>query len=502
LPLLWIRLGHWFYLSIDEGIYLEGARRIARGQVPYRDFFVITGPGSFWLYGAVFHFFGVSLANARLVLCCELAALCAAVCWLAGRVTGALFAAASGLLFLAMLLTTLYPLYITHRWDSNTFALVALAFVWAAHTSEAHGQRWFTGAGVCAGIAAWITPPLLSVVLVLALWIALQAKSRRGLRLYAAGIALPSAAAAVVLLYSGAFGSMVRSLVWDTSNYATANRLAYGALTGSFQSFWHAGSGLARNSVPRFLAAVVHFADSILPALLPFLAALGCLVFLRPRSPLAPGKKSFLWLLAAGALASLVACYPRFGAAQLLFGSAFFWALCSVSAGCLLPKCGQVVLAAAVFLVAGGAVFAGWPDDDLKRIETPAGDLKVSKRHHILLNDLLSTIRPGESLFVYPYLPALYFVLGGDNPTRYSWLQPGMMGPREVQGALAELETNPPRWIIRHDFTEDFILKNWPSSDRTRMQFPEMERFLGGYYHVVNPDGVIAVGYRLLERNQ
>ena len=94
LPLLWLRLGHWFYLSLDEGISLEGARRVAAGEVPYRDFFTITGPGAFWLYGAVFHWFGTSLAAARAVLCVELGATCAAIYYLVGRTTGRMFAAA------------------------------------------------------------------------------------------------------------------------------------------------------------------------------------------------------------------------------------------------------------------------------------------------------------------------------------------------------------------------------------------------------------------------
>ena len=50
-------------------------------------------------------------------------------------------------------------------------------------------------------------------------------------------------------------------------------------------------------------------------------------------------------------------------------------------------------------------------------------------------------------------------------------------------------------------YNEAFVLKNWPSSDRARLRFPEMETFLQANYHVVNPDGVIPTGYRLLEKN-
>ncbi len=474
LPLLWMRFGHWFYLSIDEGIYLEGAQRVARGQVPYRDFFVLTGPGTFWLYGGVFHFFGATLAHARFVLCCELASMCAAISWLAGRFAGAAFAIGSSFLFLAMLLTSLYPLYITHRWDSNTFALLALAFLCGPH------PRFFV-AGMFAALAMWITPPMFVVAAALAVWISMAARS--GLLTFLAGVALPSLIAASVMLYQGAFGAMLRTLGWDASNYADVNRLAYGALAGTFRSFWHPGATAA---------AVVHYSDSILPVVLPPLALL-LVAFLRSRKSLA--------LLAVASLASLLACYPRFGAAQLLFGSAFFWALCTCAVASLLPKRSHTLLAACAFLIAAAAVLATWPKEALTPIQTPVGTLDVSRRQFIQLNDLLTTVRPGDSLFVYPYLPSFYFALGAENPTRYAWLQPGMMGSRDIEAALSELQAHPPRWIIWHDFTEAFILKNWPSSDRSKLTFPEMERFFAANYHVSDPDGVVPIGYRLLERN-
>jgi hypothetical protein len=484
LLLLWLRFGHWFYLDIDEGIYLEGARRVAASQVPYRDFFVLTGPGTFWLYGAVIRFLGATLANAHFVLCCELASMCAAISWLASRFAGAALAMASALLFLAMLLTSLYPLYITHRWDSNTFALLALVFIW---DSESPTDPRFLIAGVCAAIAAWCTPPMFIVAAALALWIALRAK--RGFWQFAAGISLPSLAAVGVLMHEGAFGIMLRTLGWDASNYAAANRISYGALAGTFRSFWHPGGTIV---------ALVHYSDSILPVVLPPLALIGCsIAFWRSASP-----RKFLGLLAIASLASLLACYPRFGVAQLLFGSAFFWILCTCAVACLLPRRAHSWLAAGTLLIAASALWAGWPQEPLKRIETPAGVLQVSKLHYIQLNDLLTAIKPGESIFVYPYLPSLYFILGANNPTRYAWLQPGMMGPSDVETALAELQTHPPRWIVWHDFTDAFILKNWPSSDRSQLHFPEIEQFFAVNYHVADPDGVIPVGYRLLERNQ
>jgi len=453
LPLLWLRFGHWFYLSLDEGIYLEGARRVASGEVPYRDFFAITGPGNFWLYGLVFRCFGTSLAAARFLLCLELAATCAAIDCLVGRTATAAFAAAVSLLYLAMLLTTLYPVYITHRWDSNTCALLALCFI----------ERRPRLAGIFAALAAWITPPLLLVAVALGFF--------TRLRPYLAGMGVVTAPALVLLAAQGALGPLIGSLVWDAARYSAANRLWWGALTLAFRSFQ--GPDL------------VHYADSILPAVLPPAAILLAL----------PGEKRWLPLITS--LAAAAACYPRFGAAQLLFASAFFWVLAAVS----VPRRIQKPLAAAALAVAVGATAVAWPREKLKRIDTPAGTLQVSRRHFITLNDLLAVTKPGESVFVYPYLPSLYFALDVRNPTRYAWLQPGMMSEGDVRSAIESLRARPPRRVIWHDFTEAYILNNWPASDRARLRFPEMEGYLQTHYHVVIPDGVPTIGYKLMEKN-
>src|SRR5262249_61733064 len=52
----------------DEGIILQGAERILRGEVLYRDFFSFFTPGSYYLLAAAFKAFGNSLITARTTL--------------------------------------------------------------------------------------------------------------------------------------------------------------------------------------------------------------------------------------------------------------------------------------------------------------------------------------------------------------------------------------------------------------------------------------------------
>ncbi|HEV2383037.1 MAG TPA: hypothetical protein VG206_24995 [Terriglobia bacterium] len=52
----------------DEGIILQGAERILRGQVPYRDFFSFYTPGSYYLTALLFKILGDSVLVARTAL--------------------------------------------------------------------------------------------------------------------------------------------------------------------------------------------------------------------------------------------------------------------------------------------------------------------------------------------------------------------------------------------------------------------------------------------------
>src|SRR6185312_9484979 len=49
---------HYSAVDPDEGIVLQGAERILRGEVPYRDFFSFYTPGSFYLVAGLFKIFG------------------------------------------------------------------------------------------------------------------------------------------------------------------------------------------------------------------------------------------------------------------------------------------------------------------------------------------------------------------------------------------------------------------------------------------------------------
>ena len=50
---------------------------------------------------------------------------------------------------------------------------------------------------------------------------------------------------------------------------------------------------------------------------------------------------------------------------------------------------------------------------------------------------LQQQVRPSDTLFVFPYRPMVYFLTLARNPTRYSFLQPGMFPESDAQRAAS-----------------------------------------------------------------
>jgi SAM-dependent methyltransferase len=72
----------------DEGLVLQAARRVAMGQVPYRDFLWPYGPAEPYLLGASFKLFGVSLLGWRILRVAVVALTALVVYALARRLAG------------------------------------------------------------------------------------------------------------------------------------------------------------------------------------------------------------------------------------------------------------------------------------------------------------------------------------------------------------------------------------------------------------------------------
>ena len=120
-------IGNRLEFNLDEAGYLEGAVRVLHGAIPYRDFFVLTGPATFWNVAFFFRLFGVKLSSARLLLVLDLSILTACVYWLGSKMMS--MGRTLGLTAAFAALLMLYPgnLIVNHRWDSAALSLVGIS---------------------------------------------------------------------------------------------------------------------------------------------------------------------------------------------------------------------------------------------------------------------------------------------------------------------------------------------------------------------------------------
>ncbi len=484
--------GHRLILSNnDEGIYLDAGRRVAEGQAPYFDFFYLSGPGTPWAMGLSMKLFGVNLPAARIPFIFDLSLITALVFWmtrrLASHTPAALVTAFVFLCFTAAQPSVLLP---NHRWDSAAMAFAAIALVWLCNDLP----RWQFAAlaGLAVAAATWATPSFGLLAITLSLW-HLFARQLRLLAPAFLGGGAAGLALGLSLLWShNAIGPMVEQLSWIAANYSGANRMSYGQVIGGYGALLRGASG-AETAVAGLLIGLLA-----LPAWLPAVTTCGWLAAFRigrtksqiPRFPIA-------FLLVCGAVL-IAAQSPRLDLPHLVFASPVYYAL--GGALCLRLFRGAALTSCAAVCLLSGCVFAGYAGlsrAKVRWVQTGAGLAAMNHEEARLMDQFSSHIKPGDSLFVFPYRPVLYFALDARNPSRYSFLQPGMSSPSDEAGVLAALRLNPPQWVIYLDIQPEEYLRVWPSSDPSRLRMESIERFIAERYSPVTQ----VSSYLLLRRH-
>jgi hypothetical protein len=463
-------------LNADEGIYLDGALRVMNGQAPYRDFFVHTGPGTYWIYAAVFRMLGPSLTHARLPVICEIAAIAAAVFFLTANLTSYGFGLAVSFIAFAFLTRDLGMIALNHRWDSSALAFLAVVPAYAAIRWPSSSLSF--ASGVLAAAAAWCTPTLGIVALAIAIWMAADREIRKLLPSFLLGMTAVSILCIGILLIEQALVPLIHHFLWTGANYSGANHVPYGwAGTG----YMEIGSSLG--AVGWIFYALLLSIVAI-PAVLPILTWLGWAIYFAIRRPPLRLEKPISFLIVCSA-ALVASTYPRWDIGHLLYVAPISYVL---AAALLYRAAPAKVSSAVVFIAALIAIFAWTPavsQAGISRMETPAGTIRVAPEDRKLLDTILSRVHPGESLFVFPYFATIYFLTHGVNPTHFSYLQPGLMTDDDEAAALKELQTRPPQWVLYEDVPPEIYLKHWPSSDPKRLRMNSMEQFLSSNYRPV-----------------
>ena len=486
--------GQRMVMTNDEGIVLESAQRIASGGRIYVDFFGYMSPGSYWLQALVFKLLGVALWTGRLIVILDFALQCALVYWLAVRLASWRAAAAVTLTFAGFQVADPAFLTSTHRWDSATFALAGLCLAVSAH---ADGRRWkWVLSGAALAAAAWCTPSLLILAIVVMLWLAVSRERRSNLIPLLGGAAAIGLAGIAALMSTGSLGAFFAQMAWLRQNYSGVNVLPYGSIIGGYRALLEGSHGTGETIVRLILIACVA-----LPAILPPLAILlGGLMLWRSQKTREQHDVLALLLPAVAALA--ITAFPRADVMHLAFIAALPYVLVAAALARLLPA--RVASWLSIVSILLAAIFAsnyvrGWRESS--PVVSPAGTLQVARDQAPDVERLMQQVHPGDSLFVYPYMPMQYFVTQARNPTRYSYLMPGMMTRSQEIEALGELEARPPEWLMYMPLSREEVLRVFPNGADRDWRFTDLESWMQQNYRLVEDPAISVGGYRLWQRS-
>ncbi len=412
-------------LTQDEGLTLDPAQRMASGELVYVDFFGYMTPGSYWLQDLMFRLFGFTLWAGRLMVMLDFSVQCALLFWLTARLASSKVAVAVLLAFAGFQISTASFLTAAHRWDSGTLALAGLCLaVHCVHREVTRGTPWIWGAsGALLAAAAWCTPSLAVVIAVEGVWLLAAPARRKAAVPFMFGVMGVTALAVAGLAAIGSLSAFVQQLVWLRQNYAGINVMPYGSMNGGYYSLLKGADGLAGWIVS--LAMIVCIA---LPAILPPIALVAWIAALwRGKVSLRERPELLLLLLRHGQFDD-----PGVSARQHdSFGLRCDFAVRTRggSTGAYRRPLKSVRLWRSRRL----RLRRSSPRITLShgmgqvRFRPPWGACASRTRNLPIFEKLFQEVRPGDGLFVYPYMPIHYFLTQGRNPARFSFLQPGMM---------------------------------------------------------------------------
>ncbi len=490
--LLLLFQGDRMVFTNDEGILLEPAQRMAQGAVPYVDFFGYMSPGSYWLQSSIFRYLGISLWAGRLPVIFDLALQCALVFWLTERLSSRAPALAAVLAFAGFQIADPNFLTAQHRWDSATLALLGACFIVEAQRRSAQGW-WWTG-GALMGAAAWCTPSVGLLIAATVAWMAVRREQRNKLIHFAGGIALVSAAALAMLALQGGFNAFFEQMAWLSTHYTNVNVMPYGSVIGGWGPALKSAHGFEQAVVLVLLACVE------LPAILP-LAALALWAVAAWRGKIQSEERGMVALLLLSMTALVLTAFPRADVMHLAFVAALPYALTVAALARLVPaRAGRLVAPVALLfpVLFAGNYWNSWRG--MPTIESPVGRLRVPANEFAGMEEMLARVGPGQSLFVYPYMPVFYFVTQASNVSRFSFLAPGMMTGREESEVLGELEKRPPEWVMYLQLSREEFLRVFPAATKLDNRFETLEAWLERNYEPVSNPEVNVVGYRLWRR--
>jgi 4-amino-4-deoxy-L-arabinose transferase-like glycosyltransferase len=471
---LWI-FRHYTSMEPDEGIVLEGAQRILRGEVLYRDFFSYFTPGSYYFLALLFKIFGSSFLVARTALVFFGGVYSTVAYLLARRVCSRVSA-----VFVAGIVTLTTPAYrfeVLHNWDSTLWACLAVycavrwmespRWTWAFATGSLASLTCLFEQSKGAGLVLGLGAGLAAITFLDRQRSLLNRTTTLGL---ATGIAWPFLATVAYFGEQHILSLMLADWFWPLHHYSLANHVPYG-----YQNWSDATRHLFFGSGPLLQRAITVLTISpcfVVPALP--LAAVALLVYWlvqmwQNREPRAVAAHYVLVCSAlSGLLLSVIAGRAdiiHFMYLMPLFALVLGWLMDGRDISGRLF--GQIKPFFIAYVLAAFMMFAS-PTllrtlNARDQIQTRRGVIRVPARDTVV-ESVQAHVAAGEKILVYPYLPLYYYLTDTSAPTRYEYFQPGMHTPQQAEEMLRDITAaRVPVVLFDGSFWEK-IPSSWPGT--------------------------------------
>ena len=461
-------------VDADEGIILQGAQRILRGEVLYRDFFSFFTPGSYYFLAVLFKIFGSSLITARSALILFGGLFSVVTYLLARRVCRR----SSALLTAAIVSLTCLPyrFMVLHNWDSTLFACIAVyscvrliecrtvvwAFAGGTFISLTFLFEQSKGGGLALGLAVGF----------LALSFLDQSRpvfTKTSLIALAAGTAWPMLVTLAWFHANDSLQPMLSAWLWPLQHYSTANRVPYGYQNWSDDALQSLFGGRA----PDLIISVLTVSPLFILPFLPLLAVAQFVYWItRMRGRTVATDKGAYYVLITSALAGLLVSV-LIGRADILHFMYLHPLFCIVLAwiidgrdipGQLFSRIKPVVntylVLAFLFM---SAAFLVRSVSGTSTVQTARGEIRVAGEDTVI-EYVRANVAAGETLLVHPYLPLYYYLTGTFSPGRYEYLQPGLHTPEQFQQALTSLSSAQVRAVLLEFSFSQKIPNSWPNT--------------------------------------
>lgn len=449
-------------MSLDAGL------RIIKGQVPYRDFFHITTPGAAYLLALAFKALGVNILSARILMVLVLLGILIVIFLIGKRIVKYSLLLPLGLLIVIFLETLPFIDYSTHRL-AVFFSILTLPVLIGSH-----GLSSAALAGLLSSFSFLMNQNIggiatlgTAILIFTRPWFVRRKRicaDAGSLSLFMLGWFLPIILLLFYLSWKGAIGAFFYdTFLWPFSGYRSFNIYPY----FSFEI------GILRNDLglinrgaisPAVLGQIgLYTATGFLPFIIYPLSMVSSFI----------SREWTLWTVSLTGFCLFLSSWtrpdffhivhtlPPLILLNTLLLSSLWQGIKRKNRLSFLPFSLLSVLFLLILL--DGLMFLSTPQANPSYpVRTERGTVftiiqEEASELEGVMTYLAANTKKEDPVFIYHWSPALYFLLGKDNPTSFDSYNPLYNSPEQLALLETQLEKSRPPLIIKDSYIAGFF---------------------------------------------